>query len=370
MKLSSSRPNAGAPAAVQRGEPAAERLVVAGARAAGLDPLEREEARRRGRPAPPRPGRAQRRPPRRASEARGLGANIPGARRGGTSRTPRPSASSTARRRLMSPPATGRPTPRPASRPPRPQRPVMAPARAQVPEQTRAGALDHVEDVLEAVGAAVVRVGHVRSPPAGAGRTRAAGDLRRASASGATRRRSAAFCGPSRSRSRSGEVGRRELPRAALHDDPARQRLGGRPRVGRVADVLAAGAGAVDLERAVEPGGGDRCAHHRLGRRRAADVAQADEDPPHGRDASPPPGGPPPRRSLVAGPSARRRSGPSRAPAPGAARPNRYWRGDGTPATATMAPARALARKSGAFDVERALARVGRAAVPPRRCPG
>ena len=58
---------------------------------------------------------------------------------------------------------------------------------------------------------------------------------------------------------------------------PRLARLGDRPPVGRVALVPPGGAGGVDDDGAVEAGIGDEPAHDALGRRRAADVAEAHE---------------------------------------------------------------------------------------------
>ena len=61
-------------------------------------------------------------------------------------------------------------------------------------------------------------------------------------------------------------------------------------RSGAVTGVLGAGAGAVDLDPAREPGLVDRPAHHRLGGGRPADVAPAHEQHPHRRRVGAPAG--------------------------------------------------------------------------------
>ena len=82
-----------------------------------------------------------------------------------------------------------------------------------------------------------------------------------------------------------GEVRGRDLARRAVQRDAARPRRRGRARVGRVADVPVAGPRAVDLDRVLEPLLAQQRAHHALGGRGAADVAQADEEQAdHGAD--------------------------------------------------------------------------------------
>ena len=103
---------------------------------------------------------------------------------------------------------------------------------------------------------------------------------------------------------------------------PRRRGLGQRARVRTVTDVVAGGAGAVDLDDVGQPGVGDELRHHRLGGRRSADVAEAHEaDPDHAdpilaqseersrlrprhppRIVGPPHHGEPSRRTRSAGP--------------------------------------------------------------------
>ena len=163
----------------------------------------------------------------------------------------------------MSPPATGRSVSA--------ETPVAAATAAsrltrrgaQLGDQPAAGRLDDVEHVLEPALAAVVRVGHVevgalrRSP----GRTRAAAAPSRAPRrpAPASRRSRQVLGGPSRREVEVVEVGRPHLARRAVERDPAPVRGGRGALVGRLADVPAAGAGAVDLDLVVEPGLAQRC---------------------------------------------------------------------------------------------------------------
>ena len=117
-------------------------------------------------------------------------------------------------------------------------------------EQAAAGALDQVEDVVEAVAAR-----RSRDPAPGRrrrrrGRTRAAGaPWPRASASGAMRRRSAAFSRSIAStKSKRAKSAARELPRPPSIAMP-RAAPRRRARVGRLADVLAPVPALVDLDR-------------------------------------------------------------------------------------------------------------------------
>ena len=130
---------------------------------------------------------------------------------------------------------------------------------AQLVEQPAAGGLDEVEHVLEAVGrrrstgrarrgrrAAPTRVELAQQP-----------HLRRArSSSGAIARRSLAF--DASSATQEVEVARspRAAPGAPRRSSaiPRARGRGHRARVGRIAHVPAAGAGAVDLDRVLEPG--------------------------------------------------------------------------------------------------------------------
>ena len=149
-------------------------------------------------------------------------------------------------------------------------------------EQAAAGGLDLVEHLLEAVRAAVVRVGDVEVGRAGArpGRTRAA------AAPCPPRRRPAENVRSSRRFSRSIASSRSKCSksrgrtwRAAPSSVIAARRGGGRrAAVGRVAGVPGAGARAVDLELVLEAGLAHEAAHDALGRRRAADVAHAHEE--------------------------------------------------------------------------------------------
>src|SRR3712207_6425846 len=82
-------------------------------------------------------------------------------------------------------------------------------------------------------------------------------------------------------RSERPEVVGPHLPRGAVerHASPSCGRRG--PGVGRIAQVPAAGAGAVELDLVIEAGLGHQAPHDRLGRRRATDVPHAHEEDPH-----------------------------------------------------------------------------------------
>jgi len=79
------------------------------------------------------------------------------------------------------------------------------------------------------------------------------------------------------------EVGVGDLAGEPAKLGPAPPGGGGRALVGRAAHVVGGGARAVDLDLVLQPRVGDEAAHDALGGRRAADVAQADEEDPHAR---------------------------------------------------------------------------------------
>ena len=152
----------------------------------------------------------------------------------------------------------------------------------QLGEQPAAGGLDLVEHVLEAVRPAVVRVGHVEVGRAGraGSNSRSSRDLAAPSPSGARRAARAGSRGPSRrSRSKSLEVARRA---------PAARRPRASCRARAAAAVARASGGSPTCQSPVpalsisisssSPASRDQRAHHALGGRRAADVAEADEE--------------------------------------------------------------------------------------------
>ena len=142
------------------------------------------------------------------------------------------------------------------------------------------------EHVVEAVGPAVVGVGHVEV---------AGGDRRgielaqqpdlgaRLGVGRACQQLALVFAVHGQHEVEALEVLRGHLARGPLDDDVARPGGGHRARVGRVARVPAAGAGAVDRDGPLEALRAQQPAHDRLGGRRATDVAHADEEDPHGR---------------------------------------------------------------------------------------
>src|SRR5690606_8395812 len=81
---------------------------------------------------------------------------------------------------------------------------------------------------------------------------------------------------------------------------------------GRLADVPAAGAGRIEFDAVVQPGILQALAQHALGQRRAADVAQADDEQAQGLSHGRPPGSLRPARGPRAYP---RPAGTARAPA-------------------------------------------------------
>ena len=247
MKLSRSRPNAGAPARCSAASPRPSASSCGGPRRRRRSTPARGSAASSASPTASTPGvrsapasASQRSPrPRPRNIARGRVRAV-------FTNSRRPSASSTPQR-VVDVAAGDR------ARPPRPRAPSAARdrgrqraghhaprrPRAQVREQARAGALDHVEHVLEAVGAAVVRVGHVEVAVARPGRTRAAGGpWPRASRVGRERAQVGGVLGgpsPAAGRSASKSAGR-ELPRRALHRrsrarraSPSPARSGGSP---------------------------------------------------------------------------------------------------------------------------------------------
>ena len=110
--------------------------------------------------------------------------------------------------------------------------------------------------MLEAVVAAVVGVGDVevgRARPAGSNSRSSRTSAARLAAARAPAGRAGCRGRAARIRSKSREVGRRHLARRALERDAARAGGRRRARVRRVADVPGAGAGAVDLDRVLEP---------------------------------------------------------------------------------------------------------------------
>ncbi len=78
------------------------------------------------------------------------------------------------------------------------------------------------------------------------------------------------------------EIGRADLACRAADRHPARFGCRDRPRISRVADVPVTGAGRIDLD-PFQAFAFDQAEHHRLGRGRAADVAETDEQDPQGR---------------------------------------------------------------------------------------
>ena len=199
-----------------------------------------------------------------------------------------------------------RPPPRP---PPRSAASVTARggSAAQVREQTRGRRLDHVEDVRRSRRPRRSRGRARRGPRAAAGsnsrsrRTLAAAS--RVGASGAGRRRSARSIARTRSkRAKSAAVNWRARP---VHRDAPRRASAVAPRVGRRRRRATRPVPALSTTtRAVQPRLGDAMAHHRLGRGRAADVAQADEADPAAVTGRPraPSAASSPAFGLVAGP--------------------------------------------------------------------
>ena len=365
MKLSSSRPKRRGAGAVQRGEPAAERLVVAGGGPAARDPLEREEARgavvadRRDTP-------GVRSAPASASQARpaASAAYIPAAApRRCLTNSSRPSASVIRSAPLMSPPATGaRRRPRARAAAPRQRRPS-----GQRRQVRRAGPGRRRRPWSNTSRSRRRRRSTGRAPT---GRRSAPGSNARsrrtfaaAAASGARRRRSAGSARPSRARGRSARSRRRRTAaRARPWRCPARAASAAARRVRRVADVPGAGARALDLDvvrRGRPRPRGARITASAVGERQM--LPRQTKQTRIGRTRRPPrPRRPPPRPSA-----SRDRSSSSSCPARGARPPPRVHQvahhdrgGD-----RDDRPDQRGRAEPGPVDVEDALAGVGGAAV-------
>ena len=157
--------------------------------------------------------------------------------------------------------------------------------RADLGDQTVAGALDHVEDHLEALIAAKVRIGNLEvaglRPRSGSNsRNRwslpARGRMRGQGPTSVRFWRSIA-----RIRSKSSKCDGLEALGPALERDPAGAGGGRRPRVGWMANVPTTGPGTLDVHVAGEAGVAELVPQYALGGRGAADVAEADEEDPH-----------------------------------------------------------------------------------------
>ena len=147
-------------------------------------------------------------------------------------------------------------------------------------EQAAAGGVDQLEDVVEPVRAAVVGVGHGEVIAGGRrGRTPAAAapSPRRPRPGRCAGGRAAFSSSIASTRSKRAKSAERNCRAVSVDEEAAGPGLRGGARVGRVADVPAPGARAVDLDASGETRLGDPVAHHPLGGRRAADVAEADE---------------------------------------------------------------------------------------------
>ena len=269
----SKRPKRGAPASCRRASP----RPSSSAPAASALPARSTRARDSRSPAsstrgtrsapglgqPPQPGRLARVLARRRRPSRVF------------TNASRPSASTTRKASLMSPPPIDRDLAR-ARR--------QAHARAlgaDLLEQAGACRLHEVEHVARSrrPRRSRGRARRGRSRPTLAGsNSRSSLTFARLSASGASARRSRRFARVHREdQVKALEVLGPHLPRGSVeHDAPAR-RCGRRALVRRAADVPAAGAGRVELDLLLETRLAHERAHHALGRRRAADVAEADE---------------------------------------------------------------------------------------------
>jgi hypothetical protein len=150
---------------------------------------------------------------------------------------------------------------------------------ADVFEQPAAGPLEQVVDLDEPVGPAVVRVGHVGQALVGAEgghpvdlgpRPLVGGAAQQRPLDGRIGDQQQVEPVPVVRPDRAGALGAQvEAPAGGLGD--------GAP-VGRLALVLGAGARALDLDHAAQPGLVDHPPHDRLGGRRPADVAPAHEE--------------------------------------------------------------------------------------------
>ena len=267
-----SAPNAGAPARVQRGEPAAEPSAPAASSAPGVDPLEREvgladrDHLGHAHACPARRASAARRPRRRTRRA---------ARRGASSRTRAPVLERHPQASLIEPPAD----------PPRPRRRRAGDRAdrrsAQQPRRAARGRLDEVEDLLEAVRRRRSRGRARRGRRTDAGsNSRSSRTFARAVSVGATARRSRRFWrSAASSRSKSLEVLGADLPRARPRASipraarrPVARASGGSPTCQPPVPALSI---SISSSR---PASRSSVPHHALGGRRAADVAHADKE--------------------------------------------------------------------------------------------
>ena len=137
--------------------------------------------------------------------------------------------------------------------------------------------LDQVEHMLEAVRSAIVRIGNFANAELGR-------EVEEQSDMAVVRRRVASRSvrggsrDPSRGSSGSAEIVVADLPRTLLAQVVAALgRVRDRAPVGRLADMPVAGAGRCDDDPVRHAGARRPLAKHALGGRRAADVAQADE---------------------------------------------------------------------------------------------
>ena len=173
----------------------------------------------------------------------------------------------------MSPPPTGRGSRAPGGS-------VTARAGADLLEQALAGRLHDREDLLEAVLAAVVGVGHVEVPLPGASGVELAQQPHLRGRPRPSRRASAGRAGSRRPSRASGRSARNPRARRAAPGRPASRPAGGRRRgAARRARCPRARRRCRRSRARSAPQARrlDERAHHALGRRRAADVAEADE---------------------------------------------------------------------------------------------
>ncbi len=176
--------------------------------------------------------------------------------------TPRPSVAATASPSALTPTGGRRRAVRGSPRPPRrarartrPGRRSTGPGTSRSPASTEAGSYSRSRRTFARAAA---------SGRAPAGRPGSRGPSPR----------------PGRSRRSPRRAPRRAAPARAM---PRRAAAAGRALVGRGAGMPAACPGAVELDLAVQAGLGQQRGHDALGRRRAADVPQADEEHAHRR---------------------------------------------------------------------------------------